>query len=202
MGLIGGIPLARLVQRQLGRRSQRSGAWVAFVCGNALLWGMMALLFLPSVFQALLAGGFVSCLLALSVIDWHTYEIPVVYPLVIGVLGALRLWANPSSWCSACIGSVCISLPLLVLLLVSRGRAIGGGDIKLLAACGFFLGWKQLCFGFFAGCLFASVIHLARMHLVHAPRVLAFGPYLSLGMYSALLCMEPLLQWYCSLWMG
>ena len=202
MGLLGGIPLVRLVQRQLGWRSRCSGAWVVFVCANALLWGTVALLFLPSVFQALLAGGLVSCLLALSVVDWHTYEIPVVYPLAIGVLGALRLGTNPSSWCSACIGSVCISLPLLVLLLVSHGRAIGGGDIKLLAACGFFLGWKQICFGFFAGCLFAAVIHLARMRLVHASRVLAFGPYLSLGMYSALLCMEPLLQWYGSLWWG
>ncbi len=46
------------------------------------------------------------------------------------------------------IGMVCISLPLfLIVLIIPEG--FGGGDIKLMFAAGFFLGWKQTVVGFF-----------------------------------------------------
>ena len=47
------------------------------------------------------------------------------------------------------MGAVCVSGILLVIYLISGGRAIGGGDIKLMAACGLILGWQLIILAIF-----------------------------------------------------
>lgn len=140
-----------------------------------------------------------SALLALSVIDFHTYEIPVGFNIFIAVLGVIRLIFRPDDWLSALIGIFCISIPLLLIFLVSKGRAIGGGDVKLMAACGFVIGWHKICFAFVLGCILGSVIHLLRMRFSGAQHVLAMGPYLSLGVVLSLFICDPFINWYTSL---
>jgi leader peptidase (prepilin peptidase)/N-methyltransferase len=73
------------------------------------------------------------------------------------------------------------------LFKVSGGRAIGGGDIKLMAAAGLLLGWKQIVLAFVLGCVAGAVIHSIRMRVSHAEHMLAMGPYLSLGILLTIL---------------
>jgi leader peptidase (prepilin peptidase)/N-methyltransferase len=42
------------------------------------------------------------------------------------------------------------------VLVITDGRGVGGGDVKLMAVCGLFLGWKLVLFAFFLGCLLGS----------------------------------------------
>jgi Type II secretory pathway, prepilin signal peptidase PulO and related peptidases len=42
------------------------------------------------------------------------------------------------------IGAVCVSGLFFLIALISRGRAMGGGDIKLTAAAGLVLGWQSM----------------------------------------------------------
>jgi leader peptidase (prepilin peptidase)/N-methyltransferase len=88
---------------------------------------------------------------------------------------------------------------LFLLLVVSKGRAIGGGDVKLMAAAGLLLGWKNIILAFLLGCIIGSVIHLLRMKLSGADHVLAMGPYLSVGIAVAALWGDTLINWYISL---
>lgn len=139
---------------------------------------------------------FFSCLVVLSVIDWRTYEIPVGVNITILVLGILRTAFYFPEWTEHLIGMVCVSLFLLLLNLFTGGRAMGGGDVKLMAAAGLFLGWKQVTLGFFLGCIIGSVIHLVLMKAAKKGRVLAFGPYLSAGMVIAMLFGDSMIAWY------
>ncbi len=149
--------------------------------------------------HAILLSMMCSSLLALSVIDFRTFEIPVGFNIWIAVMGVIRLLFDLSSWKSALIGLFCISVPLLLIFLVSKGRAIGGGDVKLMAACGLMIGWQQICFAFILGCILGSVIHMIRMKISGADHVLAMGPYLSLGVVLSLFLCDPFINWYISL---
>lgn len=140
-----------------------------------------------------------SALLALSVIDWRTFEIPFGMNVFLGILGVVAVILNREEWLSHIIGAVCVSGFLLILYLLSQGKAIGGGDIKLMAACGLILGWQRIILAFLLGCICGSVIHLLRMKLSGEGRVLAMGPYLAAGIFLAALFGQQWIGWYFSL---
>lgn len=137
-----------------------------------------------------------SALLALSVIDFRTYEIPVGFNIFIGALGIVRVITDYTNWSLYLIGFVAVSAFLYVLYIISKGRAIGGGDIKLMAVCGLLLGWKLIILAFFIGCIMGSVIHVIRMKVSGEEHVLAMGPYLSMGVMTAALWGNTFLNWY------
>lgn len=141
----------------------------------------------------------VSALLTLSVIDWRTYEIPFEINVFLLCLGIAATVLDRNNLLSHVIGAVCVSGFLELLFLVSGGRAIGGGDVKLMAACGLILGWKQILLAFLLGCILGSVIHVIRMKVSHAEHVLAMGPYLSVGVFLAALWGNTWINWYLSL---
>ena len=146
--------------------------------------------------ESILYCLFVSALLVLSVIDWRTYEIPIGINIFILVLGILHTALDYSNWLTYVIGFFSVSLFLFLLLWISKGRAIGGGDVKLMAVAGLLLGWKLAILAFFIGCIVGSVIHLLRMKLSGADKVLAMGPYLSVGLFIAALWGNAMIGWY------
>lgn len=137
-----------------------------------------------------------SALLALSVIDFRTYEIPVGFNLFLAGLGVIRLVLDLEHWSDYVIGFFAVSLFLQILLLATKGRAIGGGDVKLMASAGLLIGWKLIILAFFVGCILGSVIHIIRMKVSHAEHMLAMGPYLSMGILIAVLYGNQFLDWY------
>ena len=141
----------------------------------------------------------VSALLTLSVIDWRTYEIPFEINVFLLCLGIAATVLDRHNLISHVIGAVCVSGFLELLFLLSGGRAIGGGDVKLMGACGLILGWKLILLAFLMGCILGSVIHVIRMKVSNAEHVLAMGPYLSAGIFLAALWGNTWINWYLSL---
>lgn len=137
-----------------------------------------------------------SALLALSVIDWRTKEIPTGFILSILTLGLVRLFTDLGNWSQYVIGLFAVSGFLLLIYLVTKGRGIGHGDIKLMAATGLLLGWKLNIIAFIMACIIGAVVHLIRMAIKKAGRKLAFGPYLSMGLIIAMIWGEQLVSWY------
>ena len=140
-----------------------------------------------------------SALLTLSLIDWRTYEIPLGINVFLFILGVAAAVLDRGNLLSHMAGMVCVSGFLGILYLISRGRAIGGGDIKLMSACGLILGWKQIILAFLLGCIIGSVIHLIRIRVQGEGHVLAMGPYLSAGIFLAALWGNAWISWYISL---
>lgn len=137
-----------------------------------------------------------SALLALSVIDFRTYEIPTGFNYFILTLGLIRVVTDFGNWPEYAIGLVAVSLVLYLIYRVSNGAAIGGGDVRLMAATGLLLGWKRNILAFLLGCIIGSVIHLARMKISKADRVLAMGPYLAVGVAIAAMWGTEMIAWY------
>ncbi len=142
-----------------------------------------------------------SALLALSVIDFRTYEIPVGFNIFILAIGLIRVATDYQNWSDYVIGFLSVSVFLLILYYASGGRAIGGGDVKLMAVCGLVIGWKLIIVAFLAGCILGSVIHLIRMKISKEGHVLAMGPYLSAGVALAVLFGDLFLNWYLGMYL-
>lgn len=151
-------------------------------------------LLLESILYCLMA----SALLALSVIDFRTFIIPFGFNVFIFCLGAVNLIyriffvKSPDIWLYI-IGFFVTSVIAGILYFC---KAMGGGDVKLLAASGFLIGWKLSLLSFFVGCIIGAIIHPIRMKVSKQGRTLAMGPYLSAGILLAVLWGYKFIEWY------
>jgi leader peptidase (prepilin peptidase) / N-methyltransferase len=168
--------------------------------GNGLLW-VLTFWFCSFSWDTVLLCAVVSVLLVISVIDFRTYEIPISLTLCLTILAGTRLLLQPQNWLTCLLGAGAVSGMLLILFLLTSGRGMGGGDIKLMAAAGLLLGWKPVLLSLFVGCLYGCVIHITRMKLTKEGHVLAFGPYLAMGIVTAIWFGEKLVGWYLTLFL-
>lgn len=164
---------------------------------NGILYCMVFAEYGMSV-ESLLYALLISALITLSVIDFRTYEIPVGINIFILALGLIRVLTDYTNWPSYAVGFILVSGFLYIIYLITKGRGIGGGDIKLMAVCGLLLGWKQILLSFVLGCIIGSVIHVIRMKVSGQGHVLAFGPYLSIGVMISVFAGNQLIMWYAS----
>ena len=168
---------------------------------NAAGW-VVCLLVKGFSIEFFLGCGLFSALLTLAVIDARTMEIPFGINVFIFILGLVRLFTDLNNWPLYLIGFAAVSGFFLLVYLITGGRGIGGGDIKLMAAAGLLLGWTSILLSLMIAAIVATVVHLIRMAIVKAGKMLAFGPYLSIGIFIAFLFGDIVINWYMSLLMG
>ena len=147
-------------------------------------------------FSSVLYCLMTSALIVITVIDERTFQIPVTFNLFIGLLGIIMTIYDYRHIVSHLIGAVCVSLFLYCLYYFSSGKAIGGGDIKLMAYAGLLLGAKNILLAFVLACILGSVIHSIRMKVSKKNNLLAMGPYLSAGIFIAALWGDRFWTWY------
>ncbi|MBU5478533.1 prepilin peptidase [Eubacterium sp. MSJ-13] len=140
-----------------------------------------------------------SVLIVLTMIDERTFEIPLCLNITLAVIGVVMCVIDRQDIISHLVGMVCVSLVLFIIYFLSGGQAIGGGDVKLMAAAGLILGWKLIILAFLLACILGSVIHLIRMKVSGAKHILAMGPYLSLGIFIAALWGNGMIDWYVNI---
>lgn len=153
-------------------------------------------------FSSVLYCLMTSALIVITVIDERTYTIPVSFNFFLGFIGIIMTVYDWRHILSHLIGMICVSLFLYGLYYFSSGKAIGGGDIKLMAVAGLILGWKNIILAFVLGCVFGSVIHTIRMKVSKKNNLLAMGPYLSAGIFVAALWGDRFWSWYMSCMRG
>ena len=187
----------------LRKRENRKGYWFPIL--NLGIYGFLLYIRgcqLETIFMCVVT----SLLLVLSIVDLKCYEIPVTINYGIGICGILMTILDWEHWLSHVIGFFVVS-GLLVLIgkvseIILKKEGMGGGDIKLMAVAGLFLGWKLVLLAFFLGCILGSVIHCLRMAVSKEKSMLAFGPYLSLGIFISMIWGDSLIQWYLNYIMG
>lgn len=143
---------------------------------------------------------------ALAVIDARTRYLPdslvgPSYPLVALLLGVAALWPG-----EAPVGRALASAGLWLVMfgvpwLVTAGRGIGFGDVKvapLLGAALGWLGWNASVIGLFAGLVLGLLVGLAGWAARRSgPRALfPFGPSMLAGAAVGALAGEPLVRAY------
>ncbi len=135
---------------------------------------------------------FLLFLTACAVADINAGIVPDLIVILIAVLAVVKfLVTEPFSINTAIpflIGAVCVSVPMLLLALIIKG-AFGGGDIKLMAAAGLYLGWKFTVAGVAVGLFAAGIygIYLLIRKKAGPKSKLRLAPFLAYGLGAATL---------------
>ena len=146
---------------------------------------------------------FVAALLVIIFIDIHHQIIPdsISLPgIVLGFAGSLG--NDQVTWQQSGLGILLGGGVLYAVAFgyyaLTRREGMGGGDIKLLAMIGAFLGWQSLPYVLFASSLTGSLVGMVAMvrQGKGGQTRVPFGPFLALGAISYLL----LQNWIVSLW--
>ena len=126
------------------------------------------------VFQML---AFIMLLIYAAIIDLKTRTIPDHIPVLIMLVGLIDM--EPLS---AVLGLMLVPLPYFIIALLKE-NSIGGGDIKLMAACGFYLGLQAGYLASIVGLMLAIIIHFAYsvIRSKKMTRSIPLGPYLGAG---------------------
>jgi leader peptidase (prepilin peptidase)/N-methyltransferase len=146
---------------------------------------------------------FAAALVVITFIDLDHQIIPDVISLpgiIVGFLTALAIpWLSWSdSLLGILLGGGSLFLVAEVYHRLTGQEGMGGGDIKLLAMIGAFLGWKAILPVIFLGSLAGSLVGVPLMIAKRSDGKLAipFGPFLTLGAIICLLWGRFLLVWY------
>ena len=135
-------------------------------------------------------------LVVIFVYDLKHYLIPdkIIYP-AIGVALVYNLWRFDLGVFGAAFGAAAF---FLFIVLISRGRWMGIGDIKLAFFMGFVLGWPNilvaLFFAFFSGAIIGVGLILAERKSFKSE--VPFGPFLVAGTMAAMFYGRDFINWY------
>ncbi len=152
--------------------------------------------------------AFAAALVVITFIDLDHQIIPDVISLpgvlagllfsLLSPLPTLTLW---TSFIGALVGGGTLLAVALGYQLLTGREGMGGGDVKLLAMIGAFLGWRAIPFTIFIASLLGSIVGVTAMIRNRADSKLAlpFGPFLSFGALSYLFIGESLIAWYLGL---
>ena len=91
----------------------------------------------------------------------------------------------------------------LLQFVVSKGKWIGGGDIRLGLLMGLSLGWPQVMLAIFLGYIIGSIVSIFLILLKKKKwgSQIPLGIFLSTGTIIALLWGERILDWYLNIYL-
>lgn len=152
--------------------------------------------------EALRGAVLGTILLGIALTDARAYIIPDEFTLGGLVIGlAFSLVSGLGGLADAALGA---AVGFGLLWLVGAGGswlfkqdAMGGGDIKMMAMVGAFLGWPGVLLTIFLGAFLGSVIFVP-LSLAGNKKLVPFGIFLSLGAATAYLAGPALIGWYTS----
>lgn len=128
-------------------------------------------------------------LIIISCIDFWTKRIPDRWTLALAAVGVWScfVWEQPVI-ISRIAGIFAVSVPMLLAAVLFPG-ALGGGDIKLMAAAGLLLGVQGNLTAAFLGMTAAGIYGVVLLILKKAGRkdCFALGPFLCAGIGIVLL---------------
>lgn len=149
---------------------------------------------------------FCCALVTITFIDFDHQIIPDVISLPGIAVGFVFSFFLPwLGWKSSLIGIVAgggmIWLIIELYYRLRKEEGMGGGDIKLLAMIGAFLGWRAILFTLFAASLVGSIIGVTLMYVRKKDGRLAipFGPYLAFGAVLYIFYGKQLIYWYLNI---
>jgi len=145
----------------------------------------------------------VAALIVITVIDLYHQIIPDVISLPgigVGLIASLILPQNAflNSLIGVLLGGGSLFIVGTLYQWLFKREGMGGGDVKLLAMIGAFLGWKAVILTILLSSLIGSITGIIIMVLKGKDfkYAIPFGPFLSLGAVISLFYGESLINWY------
>lgn len=168
--------------------------------GTMLVSIIVVMAFGPSL-TMLAALIFSWVLIALTGIDFDTQLLPDSLTLTLAGLGlavnSQHLFVSPTQaiW-GYVIGFLILWVVYIIFKLVTGKEGMGYGDFKLLAAFGAWLGPFMLPLIILLSSLLGAIIGIILLKVKKENQPFAFGPYLAIAGWIALIWGEPLMAFY------
>ncbi len=165
----------------------------------ALLWAGMVW-YNGVEIKALAGAVFFTILLGIALTDAREYIIPDEFSLGGLVIGLLFSLAGGFSGLATALLGAAVGFALLwgvgaAGTKMFKEDAMGGGDIKMMAMVGAFVGWQGVLLTVFLGALLGTLVFVP-LSLVGKKRLVPFGVFLSLGGAATWLAGAALIAWY------
>ncbi|AFY37005.1 type 4 prepilin peptidase 1 [[Leptolyngbya] sp. PCC 7376] len=168
--------------------------------------------------EAIAAAVLLFWLTSLALIDFDTFTLPnslTQSGLVLGLIFQIMLGFQANSLTGAIqyfiggIGAMVLGIWLLDIVgflgtIALKQQAMGGGDPKLLAMIGVWLGWQNVILTIFLSCALGTAIIGTAMKLgKHGKKQhLPFGPFLAMGAMGSLFFGDRLIALYLDSFLG
>lgn len=166
-----------------------------FALGAVLRWGMRP--------DSLIYFGFIAVLMVITFIDIDHYIIPDVISLPGIPAGVIASYFLSDMTIKASLLGILLGGGVLFAVAwtyehIAHKEGMGGGDIKLLAMIGAFVGWKGVLVTLFVGSIVGTLAGGAVMLYTRSSLKLKipFGPFLSIGAIVQIFFGEALIYWY------
>ena len=118
-------------------------------------------------------------------------SLSVIFPSILNESSRIHGFTN--SFFGAFAGAATIYAMGILGEFAFKKEAMGGGDVKLLAMIGSFIGWKMTLLTFFIAPLFGSIVGII-LKIRQGKDVIPYGPYLSLAAVTAILWGDKILS--------
>ncbi len=143
---------------------------------------------------------FVALLVALALIDLRTYLLPdkLMMP---GIILAFVYVFSRQAMANSFFGITLFGGLLYLIYLISRGRVMGFGDVKLGVFGGLILGFPLSGLAFFLSFIFGAIVGIVLLLMGKRgiKDMIPFGPFLVLGILVSFFYGEWILNWYFGL---
>lgn len=153
--------------------------------------------------EAIVYFAFIAILEVISFIDMDHKIIPDIISLPAIPIGLFISWILPSfsftdAFFGALIGGWILYFIAWTYQTITGKEGMGGGDIKLLAMIGAFIGWKGVLLTIFIASATGAIVGIllmliARKNIKYA---IPFGPFLAFGAIIYIFMGPELIQWY------
>lgn len=165
---------------------------------TALLYALLGWWLYASPLQLGIISVYTGLLIALFLYDYKYYLLPDFLTLpgiAAGIIGSIIL--QVSLW--SIVSAICIGGGIFLLqYLISKGRWIGGGDIRLGAMMGAMLGFPNIIAALFIAYMLGACVALPLLvrRQKNMTDALPFGTFLTAATFICLLFGQELVDWY------
>jgi len=151
----------------------------------------------------LVALVFVSVLLPIVFIDLQHQIIPDILNITGATFAFLILPLSDVSLLNSLTGALLGGAIMLIIAIISRG-GMGGGDVKMVAMMGLFLGWKLTLLALFLSFVIGGLgsLLLILFRIKKRKDFIPFGPFLAIGGFTAYVFGTEILTWYFKAFIG
>ncbi|MCK4919046.1 MAG: prepilin peptidase [Candidatus Pacebacteria bacterium] len=146
----------------------------------------------------------ISSFIVISVYDLRHYIIPdkVIYPAIIITALFNFIFASPI-FLNHLFSAIVAFGFFFVIIVLTKGQGMGGGDAKLGFLMGLILGWPLVFLAIFLASISGSIIGLALIigKKKKIKSMIPFGPFLIFGTVVSIFYGEEIVQWYFDLFL-
>jgi len=186
-------------------------------CKKALSWqypvveGLTALLFTIAFYSLVIMGDLnlitlifyfltISVGIVVAVVDFKFSLVPttLVYAATLITLFYNFFFLDPPVFVENVLAAFILALIFLLIVVLSRGRGMGQGDIVLVFWIGLVLGYKEAFVAMFLAFSVGAVVSLALIaaRKKHFGQTIPFAPFLILGFFTSLFYSQQIIDWY------